>query len=95
MALLKHTLVHITATVSQVSVYSLADMSPAMAVCVGHVLTPSLSVPPRRKNVHGALANVHECSSSLLSPSFIEQVARRFVEFVEFEYYCARASEIR
>ena len=30
----------------------------------------------RGKNVHGALANVHEWSPSLLSPSFIEQVAR-------------------
>ena len=52
---------------------------------------------PRRKNFHDALANVHEWSPSLLSPSFVEreQVARRFVEFVEFEYYCARASEIR
>ena len=54
------TLVHITATVSQVSVYSLA--------------ATSLSVSPRRKNVHGALANVHEWSPSLLSPSFVEQV---------------------
>ena len=41
--------------------------------------------PPRRKNVHGALANVHEWSPSLLLPSFVEQVARRFVEFVEFD----------
>ena len=31
----------------------------------------SLSVSPRRKNVHGALANVHEWSPSLLSPSFV------------------------
>ena len=59
------------------------------------MLSPSLSVSPRRKNVHDALANVHEWSPSLLSPSFVEQVARRFVEFVEFEYHCARASEIR
>ena len=61
-----------------------------------HEWSPSLSVsPPRMKNVHGALANVHEWSPSLLSPSFVEQAARRFVKFVEFEYYCARASEIR
>ena len=59
------------------------------------MLSPSLSVAPRRKNVHGALANVHEWSPSLLSPSFVEQVARWFDEFVEFEYYCACASEIR
>ena len=58
-------------------------------------LSPSLSVSPRRKNGHGALANVHEWSPSLLSPSFVKQVARRCVEFVEFEYYCACASEIR
>ena len=46
-----------------------------------HEWSPSLSVlPPRMKNVHGALANVHEWSLSLLSPSFVEQVARRFVE---------------
>ena len=58
------------------------------------MLSPSLSASPRRKNVHGALANVHEWSPSLLLLSFIEQVARRFVEFIEFEYYCERASEI-
>ena len=29
-----------------------------------------------------ALANVHEWSPSLLSPSFVEQVARRFVELL-------------
>ena len=38
-------------------------------------MSPSLSVSPlRRKNVHGALVNVHEWSPSLLSPSFVEQV---------------------
>ena len=62
------------------------------------MLSPSLSVSPRRKNVLGALANVHEWSLSLLSPSFVEQVhvatCIRFVEFFEFENYCARASEI-
>ena len=73
---------------SQVSVYSLAAMSPAMMVRVG-----PRAVSPRRKNVRGALANVHEWSPSLLSPSFVEQVARQFVEFVEFEYYCAHAGE--
>ena len=46
-----------------------------------HELSPSLSVsPPRRKNVHGALANVHKWS-----PSFVEQVAKQFVELVEFK----------
>ena len=34
------------------------------------------------KSVHGALANVHEWSPFLLSPSFVEQVARRFVELL-------------
>ena len=39
-----------------------------------HELSLTLSVsPPSRKNVHGALANVHEWSPSLLSSSpFIE-----------------------
>ena len=60
-----------------------------MAVRVG-----PCTVSLRRKNVHGALANVHEWSPSFLPPSFVEQVARRFVEFVEFEYYCAHAAEI-
>ena len=41
------------------------------------MLSPSLSVSPRRKNVQGALANVHEWSPSLLSPTFVEQVATK------------------
>ena len=63
-----------------------------------HELSLPLSVSPRRKNFHDALANVHEWSPSLLSPSFVEreQVARWFfVEFAEFEYHCGHASEIR
>ena len=80
MALLKHTLVHITATVSQVSI------SVQLARYAGHGGTCRSTLclrlcqcrrggRPRRKNVHGALANAHEWSPSLLSPSFVEQVS--------------------
>ena len=51
-ALLKHTLVHITATVSEVSVYSLAATSPAMEVRVG----------PRAVSVFVSVAEEEECS---------------------------------
>ena len=61
-------------------------------VRVGQPTAPSLSVSPRRKNVHGALANVHEWSPSLLSPSFVEQVARRFVEFIHVQVKFARST---
>ena len=52
MALLKHTLVHITATVSQVNVYSLAAMSLAMTVRVGQ----------RAVSVFVSVAEEKECS---------------------------------
>ena len=64
----KHTLVHNTATVSQVSVYSwssLAATSPAMAVGPRAVTVFVRVSLPRRQNVRGALANVHEWSLRL------------------------------
>ena len=64
-----------------------------------------MPVGPRAVSVFVSVAEEEECSwCSSQCPRVVSvfvvaivrrQVARRFVEFVEFEYYCARASEIR